>query len=58
MMNQKKDQKKFQKQWWEFGKVNVLITYTQSSEVIAMYNENNTVSHTSETDSEGRYQNY
>lgn len=36
-----------------FGKVNVLITYTQSSEVVAMYNENNTVSHTSETDSAG-----
>lgn len=35
------------------GKVNVLITYTQSSELIPMYNENNTVSHTSETDSNG-----
>lgn len=36
-----------------YGKVNVLITYTQSSEVVAMYNENSTVSHTSETDSAG-----
>ena len=35
------------------GKVNVLITYTKSSEIVAMYNENNTVSHTSETDSSG-----
>lgn len=35
------------------GEVNVLITYSQSSEVIAMYNESNTVSHTSETDSAG-----
>ena len=35
------------------GKVNVLITYTQSSEVVAMYNENSTVSHTSESDSSG-----
>lgn len=35
------------------GEVNVLITYTQSSEVIAMYNENNTVSQTTETDSNG-----
>lgn len=33
--------------------VNVLITYSQSNEVIPIYNENNTVSHTSETDSEG-----
>ncbi|MCI8621883.1 MAG: hypothetical protein HFJ50_09615 [Clostridia bacterium] len=37
----------------EFGDVKVLITYTQSSEVVAMYNENNTSSQTSETDSEG-----
>ncbi len=36
-----------------FGKVNVLVTYSQTSEVIAMYNENNSVSHTSETDSAG-----
>lgn len=35
------------------GKVKVLITYTQSSEVVAMYNENNTTSQTSETDSNG-----
>ncbi|MCI8518893.1 MAG: stage III sporulation protein AG, partial [Clostridia bacterium] len=35
------------------GKVKVLITYTKSSEVIAMYNENNTSTQTSETDSEG-----
>lgn len=37
----------------EFGKVKVLITYTKSSEVVAMYNENNTSSQTQETDSEG-----
>ena len=30
-----------------------MITYTQSSEVVAMYNENSTVSRTTETDSEG-----
>ena len=30
-----------------------MITYTQSSEVVAMYNENNTTSHTTETDSTG-----
>ncbi len=36
-----------------FGEVNVLITYSQSSEVVAMYNENNSSSQTSETDSEG-----
>lgn len=35
------------------GKVKVLITYTQSSEVVPMYNENNTTSQTSETDSNG-----
>lgn len=35
------------------GKVNVLITYSQSSEVVAMYNENNSTSHTEETDSSG-----
>lgn len=35
------------------GKVNVLVTYSQTSEVVAMYNENNSTSHTSETDSEG-----
>lgn len=33
--------------------MNVLITYTQSSEVIPMYNENSTVSHTSESDGGG-----
>lgn len=36
-----------------FGKVNVLVTYTQTSEVKPMYNENNTVSHTTESDSAG-----
>ena len=35
------------------GNVNVLITYTQSQEVSPMYNENNTTSHTTETDSTG-----
>lgn len=35
------------------GKVKVLITYTQSSEVVPMYNENNTTSQTSEIDSNG-----
>lgn len=35
------------------GKVKVLITYTKSSEVVPMYNENNTTSQTSETDSSG-----
>ena len=35
------------------GNVNVLITYTQSKEVSPMYNENNTTSHTTETDSTG-----
>ena len=35
------------------GKVNVLVTYSQSSEVVAMYNENNSTSITSETDSSG-----
>ena len=36
-----------------FGKVKVLVTYTSSSEITPMYNENNTVSHTSENDSAG-----
>ena len=36
-----------------FGKVKVLVTYSTSSEVIAMYNEDNSVSSTNETDSEG-----
>ncbi len=35
------------------GKVNVLVTYSQTSEVVAMYNEDNSTTHTSETDSEG-----
>ncbi len=35
------------------GKVNVLITYSQSSEIIAMYNENSSTSYTTEEDSEG-----
>lgn len=30
-----------------------MITYSKSSEVVAMYNENNTISKTSEEDSEG-----
>ena len=34
-----------------FGKVNVLITYSQSSEVIAMFNESNSTTITSESDS-------
>lgn len=33
------------------GKVKVLITYSQSSEVIAMYNESNKTTSTEETDS-------
>lgn len=36
------------------GKVNVLITYSQSSEIIAMYNETLKSSSTQEEDSEGR----
>lgn len=36
------------------GSVNVLITYSQTSEVVAMYNENTEISHTSEEDSAGR----
>ena len=36
-----------------YGKVNVLITYSQSSEVVAMYNENNSAKITTETDSSG-----
>ena len=35
------------------GKVNVLVTYSKSSEIIAMYNENNSKAHTEETDSVG-----
>lgn len=37
----------------EFGRVNVLVTYSKSQEIVAMYNENNSTSTTSETDSEG-----
>ncbi len=33
------------------GKVNVLITYSQTSEIVAMYNEDNTKSDTEESDS-------
>ena len=33
--------------------MNVLITYSQSSEVVAMYNENNSAKVTTETDSSG-----
>lgn len=36
------------------GKANVLITYSQSSETIAMYNEDNTKSDTEESDSRWR----
>ena len=36
------------------GAVNVLITYSQSSETIAMYNEDNTKSDTEESDSRWR----
>lgn len=36
------------------GKVNVLITYSQSSEIVAMYNETYKSSLTQEEDSEGR----
>ena len=35
------------------GKVNVMLTYSQSSEVVAMYNETSTNSSTQETDSNG-----
>ncbi len=35
------------------GNVNVLVTYSQTSEVIAMYNENTETSHTSEKDAQG-----
>ena len=37
----------------EYGKVSVLVTYSQSSEVVAMYNENNSAKITTETDSSG-----
>lgn len=35
------------------GKVQVLITYSESSQIVAMYNENKNISVTEETDSEG-----
>lgn len=35
------------------GKVQVLITYSQTSEIVAMYNEKNTTSNTEETDTNG-----
>lgn len=35
------------------GKVQVLITYSQTSQVVAMYNEKNTSSNTEETDTNG-----
>lgn len=38
------------------GEVKVLINYSESSEVVAMYNETSTVSTTEETDTSGRYQ--
>lgn len=36
-----------------YGRANVLITYSKTSEIVAMYNENNSTSHTQETDSSG-----
>lgn len=36
-----------------YGRVKVLVTYSQSSEVVAMYNENKEASSTTETDSNG-----
>ena len=35
------------------GKVQVLITYSETSEVVAMYNEKNTSNNTEETDTNG-----
>jgi len=35
------------------GKVEVLITYSETSQVVALYNESQTVSNTEETDSDG-----
>ncbi len=35
------------------GKVKVLVTYSETSEVIAMYNEKNTLNNTEETDTNG-----
>lgn len=40
-----------------FGKTRVLITYSKSSEVVAMFNEDSSVSSISETDSEGGIRN-
>lgn len=37
----------------EFGKVQVLITYSETSKVVAMYNETQNTSNTEETDTEG-----
>lgn len=37
------------------GEVKVLINYSESSEVVAMYNENSKVSTTEETDTSGRH---
>ena len=36
-----------------YGKVNVLVTYSKSSEVVAMFNENNSAKITTEIDSSG-----
>ena len=35
------------------GNANVLVTYSKSSEIVAMYNENNSKTNTEETDSSG-----
>lgn len=40
------------------GKVKVLITYSESSEIVAMYNETNKDSVVEEKDSRRRYKNY
>lgn len=37
----------------EYGKVQVLITYSETSQVVAMYNETQNISNTEETDTEG-----
>ena len=37
----------------EYGKVQVLITYSETSQVVAMYNETQNISNTEETDKEG-----
>jgi len=36
-----------------FGKVQVLITYSETSQVVAMYNETQSINNTEETDTEG-----